>query len=247
MITDTPRGALEALYREMFERGVRYCLPSAVLERAGSVEPAAAQLTVSSGRNRRLDLEWLGGTYVLEQPGRSLTDNEIKLLRSIGLVLSARYRVLLDSARAAERLDLFRGLPEDRFVSAYLDPSPYSRGDAPPLDRVAEAIEVLRISSSSTYENRRINTGVLLFGTLQDPCHEAPPLPDGALPYAQALTTTRTFYRLSDGMRTVALVEIRVVGGSRRASGALRAFLYDSPQSGRTAPRRSPGRARRRG
>jgi hypothetical protein len=210
MITDTPRGALDALYREIFDRGVRYCLPSAVLEWTGSVEPATAQLTLSSQRDRRLALEWLGGTYALEQPGRSLTDNEIKLLRSIGLVLSARYRMFLDSSRAAERLDLFRGLPEDRFVSAYLDPSPYMRymrGDAPPLDRVAEAIEVLRISSSSTYENRRINTGVLLFGTLPDPCHDPPLLPDGALPYAQALTTIRTFYRLSDGMRTVALVD----------------------------------------
>src|SRR6185436_4147054 len=59
----------------------------------------------------------------------------------------------------------------------------------------------------STYENRRINTGVLLFGHVPDPYHAAPRLPDGALPYAQPLTMTRTFYRLCDGMRTVALVD----------------------------------------
>jgi len=206
MATDSSRGALDALYREFFERGVRYCLPTAVLTRTGPYHPAVAQLT-TSGDGQRLDLAWLGGAYLLEQPGRALTDNETKLLVSIGRVLSARYRLLLDSTLAAERLDLFRGLPEDRFVSAYLDPSPYMRGDAPLIDRVGEAIEVLRISSSTTYENRRINTGVLLFGNLPDPCHAVPPLPDGALPYAQAITTTRTFYRLSDGMRTVALVD----------------------------------------
>src|SRR5262249_25856244 len=77
----------------------------------------------------------------------------------------------------------------------------------PGVDRVAEAIEVLRISSSSTYENSRINSGVLLFGKLLDPYHAQPVCPDGALPYAQELTTTRTFYRLSDGIRTVALVD----------------------------------------
>jgi DNA integrity scanning protein DisA with diadenylate cyclase activity len=207
MPADTSRGALDALYRESFERGVRYCLPAAVLTRTGSVDHAVAQLTTSPREGGQVDLAWLGGTYRLEQPGRALTDNETKLLRSIGRVLSTRYRIFLDSTLAAERLDLFRGLPEDRFVSAYLDPSPYMRGGAPPNDRVAEAIEVLRISSSSTYENRRINTGVLLFGNQPDPCHAPPPLPDGALPYAQALTMTRTFYRLSDGMRTVALVD----------------------------------------
>lgn len=207
MVTNTPRGALDALNREIFERGVRYCLPAAELKRAGAVEPAIAQLSMTRRDAQRLDLVWLGEAYQLEQPGRPITDNEIKLLRGIGLVLSARYRVFLDSSLAVERLDLFRGLPEDRFVSAFLDPSPYSHGDASAIDRVAKAIEVLRISSSSTYENRRINTGVLLFGNLPDPCHSRPPLPDGALPYAQALTTTRTFYRLSDGMQTVALVD----------------------------------------
>jgi hypothetical protein len=122
-------------------------------------------------------------------------------------VLSARYHALLESAGAAERLDLFRGLIEDRFVSAYLDPMPYTRGEPLAIDRVADAIDVLRISSSSTYENRRINTGVLLFGHVPDPYHATPRLPDGALPYAQPLTMTRTFYRLCDGMRTVALVD----------------------------------------
>ena len=206
MATETPRGALDALYREVFERGVRYCLPSATLHRTGAVEPSASHLTITPRDDGAVDLEWLGVAYRLDQPDHSPTDNEGKLLRSIGRVLSARYRALLDSAVAAEGIDLFRGLPEDRFVSAYLDPAPYVRGQLA-VDRVAEAIEVLRISSSSTYENRRINTGVLLFGSMPDPCHIPPPLPAGALPYSSALTMFRTFHRLSDGMRTVALVD----------------------------------------
>jgi len=207
MAIDTPRVALDALYRETLERGVRYFLPGAELTRIGSSEPAAPKLATTTRPDGGVDVTWLGAAYVLRYPGRGLTDHETKLLRSIGRVLSTRYRIFLDATLAAERLDLIRGLPEDRFVSAYLDPAPYMRGEAPAIDRVAEAIEVLRISSSSTYENRRVNTGVLLFGKLPDPCHVPPPLPDGALPYSQALTTTRTFSRLSDGMRTVALVD----------------------------------------
>src|SRR5712692_1753325 len=184
MATQTPRGGLDALYRELFEHGVRYCLPTAQLTRAGDAEPPTPHLTVTPHDDRTATVTWLGAAYRFEQPGRGLTDNESRLLVSIGRVLTTRYKMFVDPTLAAERLDLFRGLPEDRFVSAYLDPAPYARGAAPAADRVAAAIEVLRISSSSTYENHRINTGVLLFGNMPDPCHAPPPLPDGALPYS---------------------------------------------------------------
>jgi len=46
-------------------------------------------------------------------------------------------------------------------------------------DRVSEAIEVLRISALSTYEDRRISTGALLFGFQPDACHALPSLPAG--------------------------------------------------------------------
>ncbi len=100
------------------------------------------------------------------------------------------------------------GIPEDRYISAYLDPSPYAGAEAclEKPDRVADTIQVLRISALTTYENRRIVTGALIFGEQPDPCHVLPPKPDGALPYATALTSIRSFHRLCDGLQTVALV-----------------------------------------
>ncbi len=201
----TQTSGVDAIYREVFEGGVRYSLPRVELTRTGFVEPAVASLTIAVTDASGADATWLGGAYRLSVSGRPLTGNELRLVDSISRVLAARYRSLSESASAAA-VDLFRGLPEDRFVSAFLDPTPYVAGQ-PSLDRIADAIEVLRICSSSTYENRRINTGVLLFGDGGDPCHDPPPRPRGALPYAKPLTTTRTFYRLSDGMRTVALVD----------------------------------------
>jgi hypothetical protein len=58
-----------------------------------------------------------------------------------------------------------------------------------------------------TYENRRIATGVLLFGSHPDPCHPIPETPPAAVAYGDALTTIRSFHRLSDGLQTVALVD----------------------------------------
>jgi DNA integrity scanning protein DisA with diadenylate cyclase activity len=74
-------------------------------------------------------------------------------------------------------------------------------------DHIADAIEVLRISSLTTYENRRIAAGVLLFGSQPDACHSPAPLPSGALRYSDALTSIRSFHRLCDGLQTVALVD----------------------------------------
>ena len=92
---------------------------------------------------------------------------------------SARYQLLTNEELAAQSFQLFRGLPEDRFVSAFLDPTPHSSAEAIAglPDRVADAIEVLRTSSMSTYENRRIATGVLLFGSMPEPCHVPPQTP----------------------------------------------------------------------
>jgi hypothetical protein len=203
----SPHGAFDAIYREFLERGIRSFFPGVGLQRSLSEAPPVAQLTVTPRPDGVVDLTWLGSAWRLDRGGREFTANETRLLRSIVGVLSLRYQLLIDSAVAAERIDMFRGLAEDRFVSAYLDPAPYDHDSPPVFDRVAEAIEVLRISSSSTYENRRINTGVLLYGRMADPCHQEPPLPAGALSYAQDLTATRTFYRLCDGMRTLALVD----------------------------------------
>jgi hypothetical protein len=59
----------------------------------------------------------------------------------------------------------------------------------------------------TTYENRRISTGALLFGTSPDPCHERPDSPPERIRYSSALTRARSFHRLSDGLNTLALVD----------------------------------------
>ena len=82
-------------------------------------------------------------------------------------------------------------------------------------DRVADAIDVLRISALTAHENRRIVTGVLVFGAQPDPCHIAPPKPTGALPYSMALTSIRSFHRLCDGLQTLALVNVNRHAGER--------------------------------
>ena len=70
---------------------------------------------------------------------------------------------------------------------------------------MSDAIECC--SRPTTYENRRIATGVLLFGSGPDPCHAPPPHPPGAIRYSTEITSSRSFHRLCDGLQTLALVD----------------------------------------
>ena len=225
---------LSGLYSDLLENGIRYFFPGATWSgfpkarrrcRACWARFPAADRCSSSG--------WAAG-YSLTASSK-LSDHERRLLRSIGMVLSARYQLLTNEALAAQSFQLFRGLPEDRFVSAFLDPGPHTSAEAIAEipDRIADAIEVLRTSSMSTYENRRISTGVLLFGSMPEPCHAPPETPANALRYSHQLTSIRSFHRLCDGLRTMALVD----------QNGLLAELIDVHEWARALSRYAAGRA----
>lgn len=199
---------LSGLYSDLLENGIRYFFPGATLQRISDDAERMPELLGAVPSGGELEFQWMGTGYSLAASSK-LSEHERRLIRSIGMVLSARYQLLTDEALAAQSFQLFRGLPEDRFVSAFLDPGPHASAEAITAvpDRVADAIEVLRTSSMSTYENRRISTGVLLFGSMPEPCHAPPETPQDALRYSHTLTTVRSFHRLCDGMRTVALVD----------------------------------------
>ena len=126
-------------------------------------------------------LPWPGAPYAVHNPV-PFTAHDVRMLDSVRAVLTTRYHLLRDADRHGLYAERFWGLPEDRYVSAFLDRRPYAeRGQARP-DRIAEAIEVLRTSALTTYENRRISTGALLFGTAPDPvtrCLPRPPTRSG--------------------------------------------------------------------
>ncbi len=156
-----------------------------------------------------LRLEWMGIGYELARPDRAFSEDELRLLAAIGGVLSARYRGIFSPGSSPYASHLFEGRAEDRYVSAFLDHSPYRDDDGLPgrRDVVADAIDVLRQSSLITYENSRVSTGAIVIGSDLDPYHTMPGLPVGALPYTSALVSIKSFQRVCDGLHTVFLVD----------------------------------------
>jgi len=197
---------IDGLYGKLVEGGIAYFFPSAKFETLPPGRPPVERGIVETSGGRSLILNWLGSCYSLTRD-EPFSDAERELLSSIGAVLECRYRMIVDDARVEQRFELFRGLPEDRYVSACIEGAPYKQKIWQGPDRVEDGIEVLRTSSLSTYENRRISTGALLFGKYPDTCHEPPVTPAGALRYSPALTSIRSFYRLCDGLQTLALVD----------------------------------------
>lgn len=152
-----------------------------------------------------LSIRWFGSRHVLRvSPRRPFTRHEVRLAKAIGSVLAMRYRAIFDPRQMLERGELFRGAIEDHYVGAFLDSG--EPGDVKPrADMIATALEVLRVAALSSYENRAISSGVLLLdGDGRDPAVRSS---DGqAYKYTSALTGIKSFYRLSDGVATLFVV-----------------------------------------
>jgi hypothetical protein len=202
------RPVFHGLYQQLMTRGIRSFLPSAQIDLVESVPDSTAQVVFRETVDGGLSFDWLGDRYMLSKPGE-FSAHERRMLRSISRFLSTRYDLLFDREIAAQNIPMFGGMPEDRYVSAFLDPRVFgdSATAAAPPDRVSAAIEVLRISALSSYEDKRISTGALLFGSMPDACHALPPRPADALSYSSELTAIRSFHRICDGLRTIALVD----------------------------------------
>ena len=154
-----------------------------------------------------LSIRWFGSRHVLHVPERRpFTPHEVRLAKAIGAVLALRYRALFDPKQMLERGDLFRGAIEDRYIGAFLEGPEPGDGSRARADLVATVLEVLRVAALSSYENRAISSGALLISG--DGASAPPAAANGqSYRYSQALTGIKSFYRMSDGLETLFLVD----------------------------------------
>ena len=209
MATVPPVFAASALYDSLLQAALRQFFGRATFE----TEPIPSlssdgRLSIEpTGDPAVLSVRWFGSRHVLHvPPRRPFTEHEVRLARAIGAVLGIRYRALFDPKQMLDRQTLFRGAIEDRYVGAFLDAMSYSDPSQTRADLIANAIEVLRVAALSSYENRSISSGVLILDSEHDPDLTRRPSPEKEFRYTQDLTTIKSFYRLSDGLETVFLL-----------------------------------------
>ena len=204
-----PVFAASALYDSLLQTALRQFFSRATFE----TEPIPSlssdgRLAIEpTGDPSVLSVRWFGSRHVLHVPAsRPFTDHEVRLARAIGAVLAARYRAIFDPKQMLERGELFRGAIEDRYVGAFVDSLAYGDPSQTRADLVATVIEALRVAAMSSYENRPISSGVLLLDGDDDPAKPRNPSSEYAYQYSPGLTRIKSFYRLSDGLRTVFMV-----------------------------------------
>jgi hypothetical protein len=116
---------IDGLYGKLVEGGIGYFFPSAKFDLLEpDRDPGEHRITRTPG-GTSLILNWLGSRYSLTRD-EAFSDAELKLLTGIGAVWDSRYRMIVDATRVEQRFELFRGLPEDRYVSAYIDGARYA-------------------------------------------------------------------------------------------------------------------------
>ena len=107
-------------------------------------------------------------------------------------MLDARFRAMFDLA-GGNRPELFHYAVEDFIIGEFLSP--------PNLIRVPAAIETLRVAALSTYEGRRVSTGVVLVGTPNDPANPDFRSARSGPRFDIRLSSLKTFHRICDGLQ----------------------------------------------
>jgi hypothetical protein len=196
------------LYQNLLRKTLEHFFPDAVLEIegdrsviewSGSPDETSYRL-IDDEDGLGLGIEWLG-TRLSFRPASPvpLLPLERRLVEVVVHALELRFRGLFDQD-LADRLERFEYVIEDLIVADFLRPRNHFR--------IPSALEALRVAALSTYENRRVSTGVLLLGTDVDPSSPHRGNTDGAPRFNSRLTAIKGFHRLCDGVQTVFLVDL---------------------------------------
>ncbi len=196
------------LYQLLLRRALEHFFPDATLDPVGdrsfiAVEPSPRHANFAIYENEDelgLELEWFRARYVLT-PGspRPFQPAERRLVQAIADLLDRRFARAMFDTEAAQREDMFHYAVEDLIVANDLD--------APASVRIPAALEALRVAALSTYENRRVSTGVLLLGTERDPASPLRENSPGAPRYNVRLSAIKSLHRMCDGLHTVFVVD----------------------------------------
>lgn len=194
------------LYQIMLKRVLEHFFPE------GRLDPAEDRSSIEfdwGGRRANfvigedpdglgVSIEWFRSRYFFRPTSPTpFSASERRLIQVAAHVLDARFRTMFDLGTAT-RPELFHYAVEDFVVGEFLSP--------PNLLRVPIALETLRVAALSTYEARRVSTGVMLLGTTHDPSFPRHGVPESATPFDIRLSSLKSFHRLCDGLRTLFLV-----------------------------------------
>jgi hypothetical protein len=135
--------------------------------------------------------------------------SERRLLYTLASVISRRVFEFLHPSDDGSTVPTVGGTPEDWVVADFLLAGVFERDTSEAAGPLCDVIEVLRLVGVTSYENRRVTTGVLLglggnVGRARQTVQREQPPP---VRFDPSLASIKSLPRWCDGLRTVALVD----------------------------------------
>jgi hypothetical protein len=149
---------VHSLHHQLLRRAVTHFFPGATLFING---PETARLRRSPAGAQHVRFACAGLRCECRR-SYPFSRSERRLLHILGSVISRRVFEFLHSADGGSGVPAVGGLPEDRFVAEFLLSGLFQGDGSEVAGPLCDAIEVLRLIGVTSYENRRVTTGVLL-------------------------------------------------------------------------------------
>jgi hypothetical protein len=193
----------QSIHHQLLRRAVTHFFPGATLIVNGP-EAARSQRAPTGAQYARFACAGLRCECRRAHP---FSHSERRLLHLLGSVISRRVFEFLHPADGGSPVSVVGGSPEDRFVAEFLLSGAFTGDGSETVGSLCDVIDVLRLVAVSSYENRKVTTGVLLaLGGSTGPDGEAVQ-PAPFVRFDSSLAAIKSLPRWCDGVRTVGVVD----------------------------------------
>jgi hypothetical protein len=204
VLTTVGTDGLQGLHHQLLRRAVTHFFPDATLTISS---PPAARLRRAPAGAQHVQFACAGLQCECRR-AHPFSRSEGRLLDTLASVISRRVFEFLHPPDDGSAVPAIGGLPEDWYVTEFLVSGVFPGDTTPAAGPLREAIEVLRLVSVTSYENRKVTTGVLLriggsMGWARETVHREPQ----PVRFDPWLAAIKSLPRWCDGLRTVGLVD----------------------------------------
>jgi len=220
---------VHALHHQLLRRAVTHFFPGATLTIGG---PAAARLQRAPDGAQHVQFAF-AGLHCECRRTHPFSRSERRLLHTLASVISRRVLEFLHPSDDGSAVPTVGGIPEDWVVAEFLLAGAFAGDTSEAAGPLCEVIEVLRLVSVTSYENRKVTTGVLLdIGGNAGRPHEIVQRETQFVRFDPSLASIKSLPRWFDGLRTVGLVDpsgyLSAVADIREQAAGAAPLVYPS-------------------
>ena len=228
-LTSVGAERMHPLHHQLLRRVVTHFFPGATLTISG---PAAARLQPATAGAHHVQFSCAGSRCECRR-ALPFSHSERRLLHALASMISRRVFEFLHPSDDRSAVQAVDGLPEDQFVAEFLLSGVFPEDAAAAAGPLLDILEVLRLVSVTSYENRKVTTGVLLrIGGRVGRAGQIVQREPQHVRFDPSLATLKSLPRWCDGLRTVGLVDpagyLSAVADIREEAAGAAPLVYPS-------------------